>query len=75
MATKKQATDTTPAAQTSTPSAKPKTVKRDSNYKRVRVRSKATGAIHPGTVPATWLDGRFPDLVEVPSSRKDNGRG
>lgn len=39
-------------------------------YRRVRVRSKATGDILPDTVPLTWLDGRFPDLVEVPSSRK-----
>lgn len=40
-------------------------------YRRVRVRSKATGEILPNSVPLTWLDGRFPDLIEVPSSRKE----
>lgn len=38
--------------------------------KRVRVQDKTTGNILPHPVPATWLDGRFPNLKEVPSNKK-----
>lgn len=36
----------------------------------VRVRSAKTGNILPNRVPRTWLDGRFPQLKEVPSNKK-----
>jgi hypothetical protein len=36
---------------------------------RVRVRNSDTGTILPHKVPRVWLDGRFPNLKEVPSSK------
>lgn len=36
---------------------------------RVRVADTDTGAIQPYPVPRAWLDGRFPNLKEVPSSK------
>lgn len=36
----------------------------------VRVRDAKTGKILPNRVPRTWLDGRFPQLKEVPSNKK-----
>lgn len=37
--------------------------------KRVRVRDTTTGQILGRPVPRAWLDGRFPNLKEVPSSK------
>lgn len=39
-------------------------------YESVRVRDKKTGEILSRPVPRTWLDGRFPNLAEVPSNKK-----
>ena len=36
----------------------------------VRVRDADTGEILPNRVPRNWLDGRFPQLKEVPSNKK-----
>ncbi|WP_404291555.1 hypothetical protein [Glutamicibacter arilaitensis] len=37
--------------------------------KKVRVYDKTTGQVVRRPVPETWLDGRFPNLAEAPSSR------
>lgn len=37
--------------------------------KKVRVYDKTTGKLIDRPVPETWLDGRFPNLVEAPSSK------
>lgn len=37
--------------------------------KKVRVYDKTTGQVVRRPVPETWLDGRFPNLAEAPSSK------
>lgn len=37
--------------------------------KKVRVYDKTTNEMILRPVPETWLDGRFPNLVEAPSSK------
>ena len=69
MATQKQVTE--PATPTVvagvTEPARPKRVY-DPN-KKVRVYDKVTGEVVRRPVPETYLDGRFPRLAEVPSSK------
>lgn len=38
--------------------------------KKIRVRDTKTGEILTHAVPETWVDGRFPNLKEVPSNKK-----
>ncbi len=38
--------------------------------RKVRVYDKNTKQVVSRLVPETWLDGRFPNLVEAPSSKK-----
>lgn len=41
-------------------------------HKKVRVYDKNTKTMVRRPVPETWLDGRFPNLVEAPSSKAGN---
>lgn len=40
--------------------------------KKVRVMDAKTKQVVRRTVPETWLDGRFPNLVETPSQKAGN---
>lgn len=40
--------------------------------KKVRVMDKKSKTVVRRLVPETWLDGRFPDLVETPSQKAGN---
>ncbi len=69
MATPKQVTE--PAIPTATAHvAEPAGADRiyDPN-KKIRVADKTTGKVVDRPVPETWLDGRFPNLKVVPSSK------
>ena len=69
MATPKQVTE--PA----TPTVVAKVAEPARTYdpnKTVRVYDKTTKQVVDRPVPETWLDGRFPRLVEAPSSKAGN---
>lgn len=71
MATPKQVTEpATPVVDTVTEPAQPDRVY-DPN-KKVRVMDVKTKQVVRRLVPETWLDGRFPNLVETPSQKAGN---
>lgn len=69
MATPKQVTEpaTRTVAQVTEPARPDRTY--DPN-KKVRVYDKTTKQVVRWPVPETWLDGRFPHLAAVPSSKE-----
>jgi len=79
VATKKQVTEPAeapvtepaeaPVDQTTEP-AKHQYTDAERSNELVRVRDANTGKILDRRVPRSWLDGRFPQLKEVPSNKK-----
>lgn len=73
MATPKQVTEpaTAPAHNVTEPELpKYRIPNPEDRAELARVRDAKTGDILPNRVPRTWLDGRFPQLKEVPSNKK-----
>lgn len=71
MATRSQVTEpATPAVEAPETVTEPATPGRTYDpRKRVHVYDTVTGVKEPYPVPETWLDGRFPRLAEVPSTK------
>lgn len=70
MATPKQVTEPAKPVDTVTEPAQPDRVY--DPRKKVRVMDAKTKQVVRRTVPETWLDGRFPNLVETPSQKAGN---
>lgn len=70
MATPKQVTEPAKPVDTVTEPASPARVY--DPRKKVRVMDAKTKQVVRRTVPETWLDGRFPNLVETPSQKAGN---
>ncbi|RAX50861.1 hypothetical protein DQ353_00210 [Arthrobacter sp. AQ5-05] len=70
MATQKQVTEPAKPVDPVTEPAKPDRVY--DPRKKVRVMDAKTKQVVRRTVPETWLDGRFPNLVETPSQKAGN---
>lgn len=74
MATPKQVTEPAKPVATVTEPAKPdQTTERVyDSHKLIRVMDKNTKQVVRRPVPETWVDGRFPNLVETPSQKAGN---